>query len=481
MTITKSKYIDYITCERLFYLKENFPEQQQISEFLQLLAIEGVEVGKVGRSYFGDYVLVDSDDRVKQTKEYIDQGYKVIAEASFSYKDLFCSVDLLKIDEDGIEIYEIKSSSTLEDKYIDDVSFQTYVLTKLGYNVKNSYVLYINKNYVLNKNLNLNDLFVKEKILIKTDVENNLNKLRKEHNILQPLYACKHCTDNGNCPYNHYCFEKLPKNNVFELAHLKKAYDYFNKGIITFNDYKKNTLNKEGTIQDKILEQIDFELNDLPMKVEKDKLNDFINTLKYPLYYLDFETIRKPIPKYEGYKTNQRLLIQYSLHIQEEINGPLKHKEYLLTEEYDNRVEVAKRLLDDLGNEGSIIVYFKQFESGVIEELSDLVPSLKNELLELNKRIVDLEVPFKKRIVYNKYMLGKSSIKKVLPAMRDDFKNSYKNLTLVHNGVDAMTLYNKMINSKGDEKQKIIDGLLEYCCLDTMAMVVILEKLYSLI
>lgn len=480
MIITKSKYIDYITCERLFYLKENFPEKQQISEFLQLLAIEGIEVGKVGRGYLGEYILVDSIDKVKQTKEYINQGHKVIAEASFIYKDLFCSIDLLKIDEDGIEIYEIKSSSNLEDKFIDDISFQTYVLTKLGYNVKNSYILHINKNYILDKSLKLDELFIKENIQIRTDVENNLNELRKQHKVLKPLYACKHCTDNGKCPFYNYCYADLPKNNIFELAYLKNSYNYYNKGIITFNDYLNNTPTKTGKIQEKILEQIDFELNNLPMKVEKDKLNDFLNTLKYPLYYLDFETIKKPIPKYSGYKTNQRLLIQYSLHIQEEINGPLIHKEYLLTDEYDNRIEVAKRLIEDLGNNGSIIVYFKQFESGVISELSELVPSLKNELLELNKRIVDLELPFKNRVVYNKNMIGKSSIKKVLPAMRDDFKNSYKDLSLVHNGVDAMTLYNKMLRCKGNEKQKIIDGLLEYCCLDTMAMVVILEKLYSL-
>ena len=107
MIITKSKYIDFITCERLLFLKENHPDKEEISEFNQLLALEGIEVGKVGRSYFGNYILVDGQDKVKQTKDYIDQGHKVIAEASFRYHDLFCSVDLLQIDDDGVEIYEL--------------------------------------------------------------------------------------------------------------------------------------------------------------------------------------------------------------------------------------------------------------------------------------------------------------------------------------------------------------------------------------
>ena len=478
MVITKSKYVDYILCERLFDLNENHPEKGQTSEFMQLLALQGVEVGKVGRSYFGDYVLVDRNDKVKQTQDYLKQGQKVIAEASFIYKDLFCAVDLLKVDEDGVEIYEIKSASIMEENYTDDVSFQTYVLTKLGYNVKNSYVLHINKDYVLGDKLDLKQLFKKEKVNIKKDVEKNIENIRNGISKTTSFKATENCKD---CPYFKYCFASLPENSVFNLSGLKKTFEYYNKDIITFEDYLTKVNNQKGTNHNKILEQIDYELNDKPLKVDKVELNKFMGTLEYPLYYLDFETITHPIPKFKGYKTNHRLLIQYSLHIKESKDSELIHKEYLLKEDYDNREEVANRLINDLGKKGSIIVYNKSFESKVIEELSDLVPKYKPQLLSLLERIIDLEVPFKKRAVYNKKMVGRSSIKKVLPAMCPDYENSYKDLSLVHNGVDAMTLYNKMLNNVGEEKERIANGLFEYCGLDTMAMVAILEQLYTLI
>ena len=479
MIITKSKYINYMTCSRLAHLKEFYPNEEQVSEYKQMLAIEGIEVGKVGRSYFGDYILVEGKNKVEKTKEYIDAGYKVIAEAAFFIDDFYCAVDLLKVDEDGVEIYEIKSSSNLEDRFVDDVSFQTYVLKKLGYNVKNSYILYINSNYVLKDKLDLHKLFNISRVQIDNNVEENINNYRKEYQNLPPLKACKNCVS-GDCSYFNYCFSHLPKNNIFKLSGLRNSYNYYNEGIITFNDYLNRCSNNSGIIHSKILEQINYELNDIPEKVNKKNLNDFLNTLEYPLYYLDFETIRKPIPKYPDYKSNQRIIIQYSLHIQEYIKGPLIHKEYLLTEDYDNREEVAERLINDLGTKGSIIAYHSSYEAGVIKELIDLVPKHKNQLNELINRIVDLEMPFRQRDVYNKNMCGKSSIKLVLPAMCPDYEQSYKNLSLVHNGVDAMTMYNKMIVSTGEEKERIINGLLEYCCLDTKAMVVVLEKLYDL-
>lgn len=478
MVITKSKYVEYILCNRRFVLNETHPEKSEVSEFQRLIALEGIEVGEVGRSYFGDYVLVDSRDKVKQTQDYLNQGYKLIAEASFLYKDLFCAVDLLKVDDDGVEIYEIKSASEMDDKYDDDVSFQTYVLKKLGYNVKHSYVLHINKDYVLDDKLELKQLFKKVEIDIKDDVEDNLNEIRNILNKQSVFNPNKNCKD---CPYYNYCFEVLPKNNVFQLSGIKKPFEYYNKGIITFDDYFTKVKDNSGILHDKILEQIDHELNNRPLKVDKDKLNKFMDTLEYPLYYLDFETITYPIPKFKGYKTNHKMLVQYSLHIKESKDKELIHKEYLLTEDYDNKEEVAKRLINDLGEKGSIIVYNKSFESNIIKKLSELTPMYKQQLLDLIERIVDLEIPFKTRAVYNRKMVGKSSIKKVLPAMCPEYENAYKDLKLVHNGIDAMTLYNKMINSVGEEKEEIVTGLLEYCGLDTMAMVAILEQLYKLI
>ena len=76
-------------------------------------------------------------------------------------------------------------------------------------------------------------------------------------------------------------------------------------------------------------------------------------------------------------------------------------------------------------------------------------------------------------------MEGSFSIKKVLPALfPDDPELNYTNLTgSVHNGTQAMTIFPKIKDLEPDEQIKARQALLEYCHLDTLAMVRIWQKL----
>ncbi len=58
-----------------------------------------------------------------------------------------------------------------------------------------------------------------------------------------------------------------------------------------------------------------------------------------------------------------------------------------------------------------------------------------------------------------------------------DFEKTYKDLDLVHNGEEAMAAYAKMSSLPRDEQDRYKQALLEYCKLDTLAMVKVLEVL----
>ena len=74
---------------------------------------------------------------------------------------------------------------------------------------------------------------------------------------------------------------------------------------------------------------------------------------------------------------------------------------------------------------------------------------------------------------------GSWSIKNVLPIMVPEL--SYKDLP-INRGDMAMIAWWEMIHGANEEaKQEIADSLLEYCGLDTMAMVKIWEKLKEII
>ena len=81
---------------------------------------------------------------IVSTQELIDHGVKNICEASFSYDGCFCSVDILRnLENKKVEIYEVKSSTEVKGIYEHDVSYQYYVLTKLGYDVKKVCLVHI--------------------------------------------------------------------------------------------------------------------------------------------------------------------------------------------------------------------------------------------------------------------------------------------------------------------------------------------------
>ena len=98
--------------------------------------------------YFGNYINIEFDSDLSKmilnTEINLKNAPNIITEASFNYDNNFCSVDILKNDKDGLEIYEVKSSAELKDIYLEDVSYQVYILKNLGYKIKKASVMYIN-------------------------------------------------------------------------------------------------------------------------------------------------------------------------------------------------------------------------------------------------------------------------------------------------------------------------------------------------
>jgi hypothetical protein len=79
-------------------------------------------------------------------------------------------------------------------------------------------------------------------------------------------------------------------------------------------------------------------------------------------------------------------------------------------------------------------------------------------------------------------MDGSYSIKDVLPALYpDDPSLDYHNLEGVHNGGEASETFLKMQNMEKLELEQWRKHLLEYCKLDTYAMVKVLEKLKEVV
>jgi hypothetical protein len=170
---------------------------------------------------------------------------------------------------------------------------------------------------------------------------------------------------------------------------------------------------------------------------------------------------------------------QYSLHI-ESSNGTLEHREFLADERFDPRRALAIKMLEDLPKEGSIIAFNQSFEITRIKELAATYDDLKEALLSLIPRFIDLIDPFRSLAYYHPDFNGSFSIKSILPALLpNDPELSYKSLG-IQNGGMAMETYADLMYMEPDLRDQKRQELLEYCHLDTLAMVKILGRLKSI-
>jgi hypothetical protein len=94
----------------------------------------------------------------------------------------------------------------------------------------------------------------------------------------------------------------------------------------------------------------------------------------------------------------------------------------------------------------------------------------------INDRVIDLIVPFKKKWYNDPRFEGGASIKQVLPVLCPEL--SYKSLGIQEGGSAQRLWIEAVLDEKRvDQKEQILADLLEYCKLDTLAMVEIYRLL----
>jgi hypothetical protein len=489
MNLSKSLYTKGIQCPKALWLKKYKKEVLTPPDDSALARFQtGNVVGDLACELFPDGVEIpyttNFEEMCEQTVKYINEGFSYIYEATFNFNGILVMVDVLEIDKNGeVSIYEVKSSSSVKDIYVHDTSIQYYVLKQLGYSIKTANVVHINSAYVRADTLELSELFCTadvsaEVVALQENIPTILKEFETvlEDKINEPnIEIGKHCHNPYVCDAKDYCWKKqraIPEYSVFNIFNLgsKKQIELYSQGIIKIEDISEDfdmTANQKQAVET---------YKSKKTFINKEKIKEFIDTLTYPLYHLDFETFQQAIPEWKGISPYQQIPFQYSLHIEHE-DGTLEHKEYLAQDGSDPREQIVKRLTQDIPNDVTVLAYNMSFEKGVIKKLSATFPTFENHLLAINENMKDLMVPFQKKYYVTPSMKGSYSIKYVLPALVPELAKAYKKLEGVQNGSDAMNAFANMSKLEKTEKEKLRKSLLEYCKLDTLAMVKVLEKL----
>jgi len=132
-------------------------------------------------------------------------------------------------------------------------------------------------------------------------------------------------------------------------------------------------------------------------------------------------------------------------------------------------------LLVRLGNSGSIFVWNQGFEMNRLREIARDCPEYSDQIDQVLERVVDLMVPFRRKHLYMPAMNGSYSLKAVLPALVPEL--SYSDLEIQEGGSASLTYESLYYDTDPDSFAKKRENLLQYCEMDTLSMVKILECL----
>ncbi|HEC1794686.1 TPA: DUF2779 domain-containing protein [Campylobacter lari] len=498
MFFSKSRYTRGTQCAKSLWLKTYKDEVLSTPENTSDKFSSGNKVGELACELFPNGVKIEFEgsslnEKCEQTRKLLENNQEVIYEATFCYDGIFIMIDILQNTKDGMIINEVKSSTSLtktptskviKKTYIDDCALQYYVLSNLGYKIKQVNLIHLNNKYYRGDFLDINRLFKFNDITDK--VIQNQEEVRKNLKYFEEILSKNeepdidigtHCFDPYDCDGYKYCWveqRNLCENeNIFSISKSNKIFNLYRKNIINFKDIKDlSTFTENQQIQ------IKASLNK-EIYINKENIKKFLDTLTYPIYHLDFESFTQVIPEYRVVKSYMQIPFQYSLHI--DYKDKLEHKEFLSECGIDPRYELAKNLINDIPKNVCVLAYNASFEKSVIRNLALAFPEFSEHLLNIEKNIEDLMIPFQNKDYYHYKMQGSYSIKKVLPALIPDMEQAYNNLDLIHNGSEAMKSFETMQNMDENERKACRQALLEYCKLDTLAMVKILKHLEELV
>lgn len=486
--LSKSSFIRGVQCEKHLYLyKYHYNKMDQLSEMQKAIFKRGTDVGKLAQRLYPGGIdaspktQFEYNKAVNLTNELINRKQKVIYEASFNFEEVLAVADIVLNEKSGLKIFEVKSSTSVSETYIRDAALQYWVISNSGYKIKDFSIIYINNQYVRNGKLDFDQLFITESVLklivpLQSWVEENVNRFKKvlRKKVIPKIDIGEHCYDPYTCGFYEYCRKHIPENSVFDLTgiHLTKKYDLYRDGIIRLEDVPDDAkLSQSARLQ------LDVFKSKKDM-VDKKAIKELLSDLNYPIYFMDFETFQPAVPMFDNSKPYQQIPFQYSLHYKKSKNSKVQHFEFLAEAGIDPRIKFIENLLRDTKDNGDILTYNKSFEILRLKEIAEAFPKYKKDIEERINRIKDLMLPFQKKFYYTNDMQGSYSIKYVLPALIPEL--SYEDLEINEGGLASIAFENLFYESDFIRINEIRQNLLEYCKMDTYAMVRLLEKLESL-
>lgn len=444
--LSKSRVTYGLQCGKRLWLHVHRPELAVYPAETRRRFAAGHDLNDVARALRPGGVLVGWQDDLQRalraTREILARpGDVVVFEPAFRHKGVFVRADILERRAGRHRMTEVKSATRLREYHLTDVAVQAWVIEHAGLPLDVLNVAVVDPEFVYPGGGDYRGLL--KEIPVADQVRPLMARipgwisgfLELLNGPLPAIATGAHCHRPFDCPFLPSCEEqegRLPAGA------------------------REGGETAPAVPPDPALGRLD------PAAAA------YLATLPYPRFYLDFETVQFTVPVWEGTRPYEQLVFQWSCHV-ERPAGDLGHAEHLDTSGGAPMRGAVERLLEVLGRSGPVFVY-TDFEKWRLVELAARYPDLSGPLEAVTGRLVDLF-----RLTRDHYthpaLNGSYSLKSVLPTIAADLDHSL--LDEVQDGLSAQAAFHEAIDpdTPGERRQALRRALLEYCALDTLALV----------
>lgn len=485
--ISKSSFLNGAQCPKQLWMKlhdqEAFPP---VDAGQQAIFDQGHLIGSLAKSLYPDGIevaegVLSHAGSVAATQQVIRER-RPLFEAAFAFDGGFVRVDILNpVGVDAWEIIEVKSGTGVKEVNLLDVAFQRYVCEGAGLTLTRCFVMHVNSDYVRSGDIVAAELLHREEVTetikpLLAEVPARLAELKR----VAALPSCPeipigpHCNSPYACPLQNLCWDFLPEYPVTDLYrdNQGRAWEFLASGVTGLADIPAgSSLSAKQEIQRRTV--ISGKPHVMPEEIAR-----FLKELRWPLAFFDLESFQMAVPPYEGMRPYRQIPFQFSVHVQSAPDADLRHQAFLAEGPADPRRDFLESLREAIPAEGSIVVYNASFEKSVLRACAEAYPDYQPWVDAILPRFIDLLVPFRNFSYHHPDQHGSASIKAVLPALTD---TSYDHLAIADGGSASLAFVAMAFGEAvtPERRAEIRDDLLDYCALDTQAMVDILEALWN--
>ncbi|MBW7884058.1 MAG: DUF2779 domain-containing protein [Caldilineaceae bacterium] len=479
--LTKTLLLSARQCPKRLWLEFHAPDRLEPPSLTLLRRMQqGSEVGRLARARFpgGQLIAVAAARAPRATQAALARAATTLFEPAFVYDGVLVRCDILTLTAEGWHLIEVKAATSHSPTHLTDLAIQWYVLHGAGVEVARASIMHINSH--CSRYPDDGELFVLADLTAEVRaLQDEIPAWIAAARTVQAAAAepaqpiGDHCQHPYPCPAQSYCWRDVPAASIFSIPRLgrQQRENLLSRGILRIDQIPAGEV--FGASQQCHIDVIRRQEPYIDVVAIRRRLE----TLEYPLYFLDFEADSTPIPQFPDQRPYQAIPFQYSCHVLH-ADGREEHCEYLHTAASDPRLPLARGLVEQIGDTGSMVAYNAQYERHILLELAKQFPSYRLRLEQMAARLWDQMLIFRHDYIDPGFG-GSASIKHVLPVLVPWL--TYDELA-VRRGDAAQAAWAELVASRDPQQRAELDqNLRAYCHRDTQAMLEIHKVLMRVV